>query len=81
MIADEDIVDTIYTMVYNTGLVYDNCDKRDDKQRDKKTWANFQAQFQTDQRKYKKNRKYQPALGISPSEKPERNGWDARCPH
>ena len=36
-IADKDIVDTIYTLVYNTGLFYDDCDRWDDKQRDKKT--------------------------------------------
>ena len=35
-IFDEDIVNTIYTLVYNTGLVYDDCDKWDDKQHDKK---------------------------------------------
>ena len=29
MINDEDIVDTIYTLVYNTGLFYDDCDKWD----------------------------------------------------
>ena len=33
-IADEDIVNTIYTLVYNTGLFYDDCDKWDDKYRD-----------------------------------------------
>ena len=46
-ISDEDIVDTIYTLVYNTGLFYDDCDKWDEKQRDEKNWANFQAHFQS----------------------------------
>ena len=53
-IADEDIVNTIYTLVYNTGLFYDNCDKWGEKQQDKKTWENFQAHFQSVQRKYKR---------------------------
>ena len=52
-IADEDIVDTIYMLEYNTGLFYDECDKWEDKQRDRKTWANFQAHFQAAQQKYK----------------------------
>ena len=56
-IADEDIVNTIYTLVYNTGLFYDYCNKWDDRQRDKKTWANLQAHFQAAQRKYKKKQK------------------------
>ena len=53
-IANKDIVDTIYSLVYNTGLFCDDCDKWDDKQRDEKTWANFQAHFQAAQRKYKR---------------------------
>ena len=56
-IAYEDIVDTIYTLVYNTGLLYDDCDKWDDKKHDKKTWANFQAHFQEAQRKFKRKQK------------------------
>ena len=31
-ISNEDIVDTIYTLVYNMGLLYDDCDKWDDNQ-------------------------------------------------
>ena len=57
-IADEDIFDTIYTLVYNTGLFYDDCDKWDKKQQDEKTWANFQAHFHSAQRKYKRKQKY-----------------------
>ena len=43
----------MYTLVYNMGLFYDDCDIWDDKQRDKKTWVHFQAA----QRKYKKKQK------------------------
>ena len=53
-IADKYIVDTIYTLVYNTGLFYNDCNKWDEKQWDKKTWAKFQAHFQSAQRKYKR---------------------------
>ena len=56
-IAYKNIVDTIYTLVYNTGLFYDDCDKWDDKQRDEKTWAKFQAHFQAAQQKYKRKQK------------------------
>ena len=63
-IADKNIVDTIYTLVYNTGLFYDDCDKWDDKQRDEKTWSNFQAHFQAAQRKYKRKQKFNSRGGI-----------------
>ena len=44
-------MDTMYTIVYNTGLFYDECDKWDDKKRARKTWVNFQAHFQSEQLK------------------------------
>ena len=56
-ISDEDIVDTIYTLVYNTGMCYNDCEKWDNKQCDEKTWSKFQAHFQAVQRKYKKKQK------------------------
>ena len=43
--------------MYNTGLFYNDCDKWDDRQRDEKTWADFQAHFQAVQQKYKRNQK------------------------
>ena len=62
-ISDEDIFDTTYKLVFNTGLFYDNWDKWDDKQQDKKTWANFQAHFQAAQRKYKWKQKVLTSAG------------------
>ena len=56
-ISDEDTVDTIYMMVYKTGLFYYDCDKWDDKQRDEITWTNFQAHFQAAQQKYNRKQK------------------------
>ena len=56
-ITNEDTVNTIYTLVYNTGLFYDDCDKWDDKKWGKKNWAIFQAHFQAAQRKYKRKQK------------------------
>ena len=63
MIADEDIVDTIYMPVYNTGMFYENCNKWDDKQCDKKIWANLQAHFEKKQRKYKRKHKVSTRAG------------------
>ena len=63
MIADKDIVDTIYTMVYNMGLFYDNCDKWDDRKRNEKTWENFQAHFQAAHCKFKRNQKVSTCAG------------------
>ena len=56
----DNIADTIYTIVYNTGLFYDDCDKWYNKERADKTWANLQAHFQAEQRKYKRKKKYPP---------------------
>ena len=53
----------IYTLVYNTGLFYDDCDKWDDNQCDKKTWADFQAHFQATQQKYKRKQKLSTRAG------------------
>ena len=81
-IAYKNIVDTIYTLVYNTGLFYDDCDKWDDKQRDEKTWAKFQAHFQAAQQKYKRKQKSSThAGGIPRSKQHKRDGWDSGCPH
>ena len=80
-IDEEDIVDTIYTLVYNMGLFYNDSDKWDDKQRNKKTWAYFQADFQAAQRKYKRKQKLSTRAGDTTEQKLEINGWDARCPH
>ena len=62
-ISNKDIVDKIYTLVYNTALFYNDCDKWDDKQCDEKTWANFQAHFQAAQQKYKRKQKISTQAG------------------
>ena len=51
-------------LVYNTGLFYDECNKWDEKQRDEKTWENFQAHFQSAQRKYKRKQKLSTRAGV-----------------
>ena len=56
-IANKDIVNMIYTLVYNTGLLYDDCKKWDKKQRDEKTWAKLQAHLQSAHQKYKRKQK------------------------
>ena len=55
-IPDDDIVDTMYTIVYNTGLFYNDCDKWDKKEHANKTWANFHAKLQAAHRKYKRKK-------------------------
>ena len=62
-IAYKEIVDTIHMLVYNTGLYYEDCDKWEDKKRNEKTWANFQAHFQAAQRKYKRKQKVSTRAG------------------
>ena len=47
----------MYIIVNNTGLFYYDCDKWNDKERAKKTWANLQANFQAVYRKYKRKQK------------------------
>ena len=49
--------------MYNTGLFYNDCDKWDEKKPDEKTWANFQAHFQSAQRKYKRKQKLSTRAG------------------
>ena len=56
-ISNKNIVENIYTLVYNTGLFYYNCEKWDDRQHDEKTWAKLQAHFQAAQRKFKRKQK------------------------
>ena len=56
-IPDDDIVDKMYTIVYTNGLFHDDCDKWDDKERAKKTWAKSQAHFQAEHRKCKRKQK------------------------
>ena len=62
-IANENIVNTIYMLVYNTGLFYNDYDKWDYKQCDEKTWANLQAHLQAVQRKYKRKQKLSTCAG------------------
>ena len=62
-IADEEIFETIYTLVYNTGLFYDNCDKWGDSQCNEKTLANFQAHFQAAQWNFKRKHKVSTSAG------------------
>ena len=58
-IADEDIVDTIYTLVYNTGLLYDDCNIWDDKQRDEKPGQTSRRTSRQHSGITRKNRKFQ----------------------
>ena len=44
----------MYTLLYNTGRYYEECEKCTDKEVAYKTWDNFQTFFQNSQRKMKR---------------------------
>ena len=50
-----DITDLLYTVIYNTGAYYEECNKWSDKTTGDKNWENFQTFFQYAQRKLSKN--------------------------
>ena len=62
-ISNEDIFDTIYTLAYNTYLFYDDFDKWEERKRNEKNWAKFQAQFQAAQLKFKRKQKVSTCTG------------------
>ena len=49
-----DITDVLYTVIYNTGAYYEECNKWSDKAVGDKTWGNFRTFFQYAQRKIRK---------------------------
>ena len=50
-IEEVDIIYVLYTLIYNTGVYYEECNKWSDKATGYKTWENFQTFFQDAQRK------------------------------
>ena len=55
---------TTYTIWYTTrAFFYDDWDKWDNRQLDKKTWANFQAHFQAAQQEFKSKQKVSTRAG------------------
>ena len=46
-----DITDVLYTVIYNTGAYYEECNKWSDKAMGYKTWENLQKFIQEVQRK------------------------------
>ena len=57
-------MDTMYNIVYNTRIFYDDCEKWDDKERVDKNCANFQVHFQVAQRKYNRKQKVSTRLAV-----------------
>ena len=53
-IEEVDITDILYTVIYNTGAFYKECNKWSDKSTGDKTWDNFQTFFQDAYRKLRK---------------------------
>ena len=62
-ISERDVVDAIYTVIFNTGLYYDDCEKWNDKTRVEQTWANFKTYFTEAQRKVKRRQKATAKVG------------------
>ena len=48
-----EIVDTIYTVVFQTGLFFENCNDWDDKAEGHKIWETLKAHFIEIKRRYK----------------------------
>ena len=62
-ISDKEIVNTIYTLVHDTGLFYNNCDKWDSKQHNNKPGQTSRLTSMQRSGIKKLNIKYQPARG------------------
>jgi uncharacterized protein with HEPN domain len=56
-IRENDIVDAIYTVIYNTGVYFDDCVEWDDKPATAKTWPNFKAHFNQAQLRARRRQK------------------------
>ena len=62
-IPENDIVDAIYTVIYNTGIFFDNCNDWDDKSARSKTWASFKQHFNAAQLKVRRRQKATTKMG------------------
>ena len=62
-ISEHDIVDAIYTVVYNTGIFFDDCNEWDDKPMSSKTWLNFKQHFNAAQLKARRRQKATAKMG------------------
>ena len=73
-IAEVDITNVLYMVIYNTGAYYEECKKWSDKSTVEKTWENFQTFFQDAQRKLRKKRQ-------AMKQKIGYHGMNAMIPH
>ncbi len=62
-INKKDIMDAIYTVVFNTGMFYEDCEKWNDKDPTDMTWTNFQNHFIEAQRRLKRRQKATTKVG------------------
>ena len=62
-ISDADVVDAIYTVIYNTGMFFDDCSNWDDKPTQSKTWPNFKQHFNAAQLKARRRQKAATKMG------------------
>ena len=56
-ISNNDIIDAIYTVIFNTGMYYDDCEKWSEKPTAQQSWTTFQAHFTEAQRKIRRRQK------------------------
>lgn len=56
-ITDNDVMDALFTVIYETALMHEECEKWEDKPAADKTWHNFQAHFLEAQRKLKRRQR------------------------
>jgi hypothetical protein len=56
-ITDNDVMDALFTVIFDTALMHEECEKWEDKPVANKTWHNFQAHFLKAQRKLKRRQR------------------------
>jgi hypothetical protein len=56
-ITDNKVMDALYTVIFNTGVMCEECEKWEDKATAEKTYADFKTHFTTAQRKLKRRQK------------------------
>ena len=62
-ISEHDVIDAIFTVVYNTGIFFDACNEWDDKPMSSKTWLNFKQHFNAAQLKARRRQKATAKMG------------------
>ena len=62
-VGEDDIVDAMYTVIFNTGVYFDDCSDWDDKPSYSKTWAEFKTFFAAAQLRARRRQKATTKMG------------------